>query len=233
MKTDLILVCDPDPRMQRALRVILRGAGYQVLATASGEQALACVARERPRAVIHELLLPDIGGIELCRRLRAHGELAILVLSAVDDDATKIEALEVGADDYLCKPFSPGELLARLGARLRAGAAQLRLETDGLVIDLTSHLVSIDGREIHLTPTEFALLRALATSRGPVSHYALATELWGAPPGDAGPRVRTHVANLRAKLDRDRSRNLIRTEVGIGYRFTPAPSLTRPVPARS
>jgi len=229
MKTDLILTCDPDLRTQRALQVILRGAGYQVLSTGTGEQALECVDRERPRAVIHELALPDIGGIELCRRLRERGEMAILVLSGVDDDATKIEALELGADDYLTKPFSPGELLARLGARLRAAGAQLRLEVDGVVIDLTAHLVAIDGHEVHLTPTEFALLRVLVTSRGPVTHCALASAVWGPQPRDAGPRVRTHIANLRAKLDRD----LIRTEVGIGYRFAAAPALTRAVVAGS
>jgi len=219
MTNECILVCDPDPGMQRALKVILRDAGYQVLTTGTGTEALDRAEVERPQAVILELALPDVGGVELCRHLRRHGEMAIIVLSAIDDEQVKIEALQSGADDYVTKPFSRGELVARVAARLRAAPSELRFEVDGLMVDLVARRVTVDGNEVHLTPTEFALLRVLATSRGPVTHRALASKVWGPPYGDAA-RVRTHIANVRTKLDPDRHRNLIRTETGVGYRFT-------------
>jgi two-component system, OmpR family, KDP operon response regulator KdpE len=240
MRTESILVCDPDPRIQRALQVILRGGGYKVLITASGEEALDRVTRDRPQAVILELALPDIDGIKLCRRLRRCGEIAILVLSTINDESAMIEALESGADDYMTKPFSPGELIARLAARLRAAPSELRVQVDGLTIDVAAHLVTFDGEEVHLTPIEFALLRVLATSRGAVTHGELATRVWGPLHANPALRVRAHIANLRAKLDRGQQRNLIRTEVGIGYRLarpdqavTPSVAPRRPVLTKS
>jgi two-component system, OmpR family, KDP operon response regulator KdpE len=222
---DLVLACDPDPGIRRALGVILREAGYTVIGTRTGLQALGRTARDRPEAVILELLLPDMDGLELCRQLRERFHGAIIVLTELDDDASKIAALASGVDDYLTKPFSPGELVARLAARLRAASAALRFEADGLVIDLTTHRVELDGREIHLTPTEFGLLRVLATTRGTVTHLALVSSVWGPPPADPAPRVRTHIKNLRAKLDRNR--DLIRTESGVGYRFARPAKLGR------
>jgi two-component system KDP operon response regulator KdpE len=126
MTTGRILVCDPDPQMQRALRVILGGVGHKVLSAETGKEALESAAREQPLAVILELALPDLDGIELCQRLRERGQMPILVLSAIDNEAAKIEALESGADDYMTKPFSRGELVARLAARLRAAPSELR-----------------------------------------------------------------------------------------------------------
>jgi two-component system KDP operon response regulator KdpE len=219
MMADRVLVCDPNSQVRRALQVILREAGYEALSTGTGEEALAVAARDRPRAVILELTLPDFDGIELCRRLRQRGQMAILVVSAVGEESAKIRALESGADDYMTKPFGPGELIARLAARLRAAPSELRFEVDGLVIDLAAHLVAIDGEEIHLTATEFALIRVLATSRGTVTHGTLATKVWGPERSDFEPRMRTHIANLRVKLDRGRASSVIRTEPGIGYRF--------------
>lgn len=216
--SDRILVCDPDPRMQRALAVILREAGYRAITTRTGEEALRRVADDRPQAVILELALPDIDGLELCSQLRERCQNPIVVVSAIDEETAKVEALMRGADDYLTKPFSPGELVARLAARLRATSSELRFESDGLVIDLVSHVVTLDGEEIHLTATEFALLRVLATSGGPVTHQSLARKVWGPLRNDAKPRVRTHIGRLRAKLDGPH-RDLIRTEVGLGYRL--------------
>jgi two-component system, OmpR family, KDP operon response regulator KdpE len=141
------------------------------------------------------------------------------VLSEVEDDRTKIAALDAGVDDYVTKPFSPGELLARLAARLRAAPSPLRVDCDGLLIDLAAHSVSRDGAPVHLTGTEFALLRVLVTSRGTVSYRALARKVWGSARGDDPRRLRTHIANLRAKLDAGSGSSLIRTEVGIGYGF--------------
>ena len=218
--TDRILVCDPSPQVQRALKVILRGAGYKVLSATTGQDAVDRAAAEHPRAVISEVALPDLSGIELCRRLRRRGGMPILMLSEIDDERTKIEALESGADDYVTKPFSPGELLARLAARLRTSPSPLRVESDGLVIDLTDRTVTRDGERVHLTATEFALLRVLVTSGGTVSYRTLTRRVWGRSRGIDRQRLRTHVANLRGKLGNDRGVSVIQTESGIGYRFT-------------
>jgi two-component system, OmpR family, KDP operon response regulator KdpE len=207
-----ILICDPNPEARRSLELILRGAGYEVLSVAGGAQALALVGRDRPDALVLELELPDVDGVELCRRLREISDSAIVVLSTID-------ALDAGADDYITKPFSPGELVARLAAVRRRAAVAPRVQADGLMIDLTDHLVTIDGEDVHLTPIEFSLLRVLVTSRGPVAHRALAAKVWGPLDSDFEPRLRTHIARLRAKLGEGRYGQLIRTEVGIGYRF--------------
>jgi two-component system KDP operon response regulator KdpE len=219
MRSDLVLVCDPSPQARRALRVILRSARYEVVMTATGRDALDAVARERPQAVILELALPDFDGIEVLRRLRRRIDGPIIVLSAIDDTERKIAALTRGADDYITKPFSPGELLARLAARLRSAPSALRIEDNGLVIDLVAQRVTLDGEEVQLTATEFALLRVLATSRGTVSNRTLARKVWGMRRGDIGPRVRAHVANLRAKLDHPDRSSVIRNDIGLGYRF--------------
>ncbi len=219
MATERILVCDPSSQVQRALRLILRGAGYKVLLTGTGSDAIDCVARERPQAVIQEVALPDVSGIELYRRLRGRGGMPILVLSEIDNERTKIEALESGADDYVTKPFSAGELLARLAARLRAAPSPLRVERNGLVIDIAGHKVTRGGEVIHLTATEFALLRVLVTSEGTVNYQTLATKIWGRSRGDVARRMRSHIANLRVKLDDGRGTRLIETEIGTGYRF--------------
>jgi two-component system KDP operon response regulator KdpE len=219
MTSGRVLVCDSSTQVQRALKVILRDAGYKVQAAVTGRAALERAAQARPSAVILELTLPDMDGIEVCRSLRRCGPMAIIVLSEFDEDGTKVAAFENGADDYLTKPFSPGELLARLAARLRAAPSPLRIEADGLLIDLAAHLVQLDGREVHLTPTEFTLLQVLATSNGTVSHRTLATRVWGLQRSEAMPRMRAHVANLRAKLDREGRRSIILTESSIGYRF--------------
>jgi two-component system KDP operon response regulator KdpE len=231
MRGDLVLTCDPSPQMRRGLQAILRRAGYEVLSAGTGAEALEAAVRDQPHAVILELALPDLDGIEVCRRLRACDGMAILVLSEIDDECSKIAAFKSGADDYMSKPFSPGELVARLAARLRAGPSALRFELDGLTIDLAAHLDTIEGAEVHLTPIEFAFLRVLATSRGPVTYGTLATSVWQPLPGNAVRRVRSHIANLRAKLDGGHPRDLIRTEAGIGYRFASAgqrPSLPPP-----
>jgi two-component system KDP operon response regulator KdpE len=224
MAGERVLVCDDDPQILRALRLILRGAGYEVLTAASAEEALDRAALSAPHVAIVDLMLPDRPGIEVCRELRSWSELPIIVLSAVADEQAKIEALQVGADDYVTKPFAPGELVARVQAVLRrAGRAanEPRIEAEGLVIDLAAHSVTLDGEEIHLTPLEFSLLRALALNRGLLmTHRKLLSEVWGAEYADATPLLRTHIANLRRKLQggADRPR-FIRTDAGIGYRF--------------
>jgi len=219
-----ILVCDDDRQIIRALRLMLREAGYEVFTSETGEGALDLAAVRGPHAAIVDLMLPDMPGIEVCRRLRDWSDIPILVLSAIGEEAVKIEALQNGADDYVTKPFGPGELVARIASLLRrAGrvATEPRIEADGLVIDLAAHRVLLDDKEIRLTPIEFSLLRVLATNRGLLmTHRALLTEVWGPEYDDAMPLLRTHIANLRAKLAAGgRGKNFIRTDAGIGYRF--------------
>ena len=183
MSGERILVCDDDRQILRALRLVLREAGYEVLTSETGEGALDLASVRGPHAAIVDLMLPDLPGIEVCRRLREWTDIPILVLSAVGEEAVKIEALQNGADDYVTKPFSPGELVARIAALLRrAGrvASEPRVEADGLVIDLAAHRVLLDDEEVRLTPIEFSLLRVLATNRGLLmTHRALLVEVWG------------------------------------------------------
>jgi two-component system KDP operon response regulator KdpE len=225
MAGERILVCDDDPQIRRALGLILREADYELLMSSTAEEALDRAALAGPHLAIVDLVLPDLHGIELCRRLREWSDMPILVLSAIGEEQTKIDALENGADDYVTKPFGPGELVARVKAALRrAGrdASEPRVEAGGLVVDLAAHSVSVDGLAVHLTPTEFSLLRVLALNRGLLmTHRQLLTDVWGPEYADATPVLRTHIANLRSRLEAaGAERRLIRTDSGIGYRFT-------------
>jgi two-component system KDP operon response regulator KdpE len=194
-----------------------------VLPASDGEEALDVAAVAGPHAAIVDLMLPDMSGIDVCRRLREWSDMPILVLSAMDEEESKIEALRSGADDYVTKPFAHGELVARVEAALRRAGrvtGDPRVEADGLVVDLAAHTVTLDGEEIHLTPLEFSLLRMLALNRGLlITHRQLLTEVWGPEYADATPLLRTHIANLRRKIEPD-GRRFIRTESGIGYRFS-------------
>jgi len=224
-----ILVCDDDLQIQRALRVVLRQAGYEVLLTGSGQAALEQAAGAGPDVAIVDLMLPDMSGIALCRQLRGTSAMPIIVLSALGEETTKIEALESGADDYVTKPFGAGELVARIQAVLRRVDRETgdpSLAVDGLLVDFRARTVWLDGEEIRLTPIEFSLLRALAGNPGLVmTHRRLLEEVWGPGQADATPLLRTHIGNLRAKLRDGLGRPpFIRTETGIGYRFrAPAP----------
>jgi two-component system, OmpR family, KDP operon response regulator KdpE len=220
-----ILVCDDDPQIVRALRVILRDAGYEVVPSETGEEALDRAVVRPPQAAILDLMLPGIDGVEVCQRLRAWSEMPILVLSAVDEEAEKVRALKLGADDYVTKPFAPGELLARLEAVLRRAGPQPEdpvLRAGELALDVRAHQLTVAGAEVHLTPIEFSLLRTLMAKRGRLlTHRALLSEVWGPEYGDATGLLRTHIANLRGKIEGpDRARSVIRTDAGIGYRFT-------------
>ena len=175
-------MCDDELQILRALKVILRDAGFEVVATATAEEALDAVAVRPPDAAIIDLILPDGDGIEVCRSIREWSDMPILVLSAVGEEAEKVRALDAGADDYVTKPFGPAELIARLNAALRrAGTADdAALTFDGLEIDLAARKVTRGGEEVHLTPTEYDLLRVLARNRGRlITHRALLTEVWG------------------------------------------------------
>jgi two-component system KDP operon response regulator KdpE len=221
-----ILVCDDELQILRALKVILRDAGFDVIGVASAREALDAAAVQQPDAAILDLVLPDGDGVEVCRSIREWSAMPIIVLSAVGEEQQKVRALEAGADDYVTKPFSPAELTARLTRALtRAGAAPAAgepvLSADGLELDLAAHRVLVDGTDVHLTPTEFELLRALMQGRGRLlTHRVLLAEVWGPAYEHDTQTLRVHVANLRRKIEpRPGTPRYIVTDPGVGYRF--------------
>jgi two-component system KDP operon response regulator KdpE len=221
-----VLVCDDELQILRALKVILRDAEFDVIAAATAQEALDAAAVQRPDAAILDLVLPDGDGVEVCRSIREWSAMPIIVLSAIGEEAQKIRALDAGADDYVTKPFSPGELVARLNRALtragQAGAAdEPVLSADGLELDLAAHRVSVAGDEVHLTPIEFELLRTLMQGRGRLlTHRALLSEVWGPGYEDDTQILRVHVANLRRKIEpQPGSPRYIVTDPGVGYRF--------------
>jgi len=218
-----VLVCDDELQILRALKVVLRDAGFEVAATATAQEALDAPAVHPPDAAIIDLVLPDGSGVDVTRELRSWSDMPVIVLSAVGDEAEKVRALEAGADDYVTKPFGPRELVARLQAvmrRARNGEPETLLELGPVQVDLAARTVRRDGEEIHLTPTEFELLRTLGRNRGRMlTHRALLSEVWGPGWSDDTATLRTHIANLRRKIDRGDGPGLIRTDPGVGYRI--------------
>ena len=224
-----ILVCDDEPQILRALRITLRNEGFDVQATAGAVEALDAAALQPPDAAILDLLLPDGDGVEMTRQLREWSGLPIIVLSAVGEEEEKVRALEAGADDYVTKPFSPRELVARLRAALRRAATTTDepvARAGDLELDLAAHAVRRSGESVHLTPTEYRLLRALMTRPGRLlTHTALLTEVWGPAYAEDVATLRTHMANLRRKVEPDdAAQRHIRTDAGVGYRFVSDPS---------
>jgi len=218
-----ILVVDDEPHILRALQATLRGAGYDVVAAATGEEALRSAAVRPPKAVILDLVLPDRHGLEVCRELRAWSKAAILVLSAVGDECEKVAALDAGADDYVTKPFGTDELLARLRAALRRTAPETGpiFEIGELVVDLDKRSVTFAGEPVSLTPNEFDLLRLFARNEGKLlTHPTILREVWG-PAYDAESHyLHVYVSQLRRKLEPDPARpRYLLTEPGAGYRL--------------
>ena len=215
-----VLVCDDEPQILRALKVILRDAGFEGVGAETAREALDAAAVRHPDAAIVDLVLPDGDGVEVCAQLRSWSEMPILVLSAIGEEEQKVRALEAGADDYVTKPFGARELVARLQAALRRAApdeAEPVLRADGLELDLAAHTVRIDGAEVHLTPIEFNLLRVLARNRGRLmTHRSLLIEVWGPEYANDVQVLRVHIANLRRKLG---APAYLRTDPGVGYRF--------------
>ncbi|MEA2211702.1 MAG: two-component system, OmpR family, operon response regulator KdpE [Solirubrobacteraceae bacterium] len=221
-----VLVCDDEHQILRALRVILRDAGYEAVPAGTGEEALDLAAVRTPDAGIIDLVLPDMDGIEVCRRLREWSDMPLILLSAVGDEEAKVRALAAGADDYVTKPFGPRELIARLQANLRRVEPEREesvIVTGDLEVDLASHSVRLGGEEVHLTPIEFNLLVLLARNRGRLmTHRDLLTGVWGNGYGEDTQVLRAHIANLRRKIEpatSSGSRRYIRTDPGVGYRF--------------
>jgi two-component system, OmpR family, KDP operon response regulator KdpE len=224
--TPRVLVVDDEPQIVRALKVVLREAGFQAVPAETASEALDLAAVRPPEAAIIDLVLPDLDGVELTRRLREWSEMPILVLSAVGEEEQKVRALEAGADDYITKPFGTRELVARLHAALRrAGGAEEEpsIVLEGLEIDFAARVVRRDGEGVHLTPIEFDLLRALARNRGRLmTHRKLLGEVWGPGYADDVQALRTHIARLRAKIEPGGGAvpRYIVTDPGVGYRFT-------------
>jgi two-component system KDP operon response regulator KdpE len=220
-----VLVVDDEPQIVRALKVVLREAGFQAVAAETANEALDLAAVRPPEAAIIDLVLPDLDGIELTRRLREWSEMPILVLSAVGEEEQKVRALEAGADDYITKPFGTRELVARLHAALRRSARaeeEPSIVVDGLEVDLASRMVRRAGEPVHLTPIEFDLLRALVRNRGRLmTHRKLLTEVWGPEYVEDIQPLRTHIARLRAKIEPEGAAGprYIVTDPGVGYRF--------------
>jgi two-component system KDP operon response regulator KdpE len=224
-----ILVVDDERQIRRAVAHILEPLGAEVREAATGRDALTIAAAESPSLVVLDLGLPDLDGTEVCRELRGWSSAAILILTARHDEEATIAALDAGADDYVTKPFSPPELLARVRALLRrvarqesGEAARTTIEVGTVRIDLAARVAERDGVRVRLTPTEWELLATLASNAGRVmTHQQLFNTVWkGRVFGDAQAHLRVHIAHLRRKLEADPVRpRFLQTELGVGYRF--------------
>jgi two-component system KDP operon response regulator KdpE len=227
-----ILIVDDEPQLARVLRTGLKTHGYDVRVAADGVSALETFGDWHPDLVVTDLAMPNMGGLELCRRLRELSQLPIIVLSVRGEEKTKVEALDAGADDYVTKPFGMDELLARVRAQLRraqtsaAGEAPSDVLEDGdFRVDLEARGVSVRGHEIHLTPKEYDLLVYFVRHAGKVlTHRTLLGAVWGGDYTEQGEYLRVFVGQLRKKIELDPSSpRYILTEPWVGYRFNPGP----------
>jgi two-component system, OmpR family, KDP operon response regulator KdpE len=218
-----VLVVDDEPQILRALQLKLRTAGYAVEIAATADEALMKAAMRPPEAIILDLVLPDRSGTDVCRELRTWSAVPIVVLSAVGEEQEKIAALDAGADDYVTKPFSGDELLARVRAQLRRGAPPGRpvLEIGDLRIDLEKRLVTMAGEAVPLTPIEYDLLRLFAVNEGKLlTHPAILREIWGPAYGEESNYLHVYVSHLRRKIEPDPARpRYLLTQAGVGYRL--------------
>ena len=219
-----ILVADDEAQLRRAVRRSLEGHGYDVREAEDGEAALREVQSFKPDVLLLDLMLPDMTGVDVCRALRPSYETPIIVLSVVGDDRAKAEALDAGADDYLTKPFSAVELLARVRVALRRGSTY-RPQASVIIVgplrmDLESREVTVEGQGVRLTPTEYSLLKHLALNAGRVlTNPMILRAVWGDQYAGDSHLLRTYINQLRSKLGEAGAR-LVRTDAGVGYRFT-------------
>jgi two-component system KDP operon response regulator KdpE len=225
MNQHRILVVDDEPQIQRFLNPALAASGYEVISASNGAEAERLAATSAPDLIILDLGLPDKDGKEVIETVRAFSDVPIIILSARDREAEKIASLDLGANDYVEKPFGIGELLARIRTALRQQAAGTsvpsRFEAKGLVVDMVKRLVSRNGQEVHLTRKEYQLLVHLVLHAGMVlTHRQLLASVWGAAHVHDLQYLRVFVGQLRAKIEDDaNSPQFIRTEAGVGYRF--------------
>ena len=229
MREARVLVVDDEPQIIRFLKPALEAAGYDIIEAETGAEAIHKAVTAAPDIMILDLGLPDMDGKDVIARVRAFSELPVIILSARDREAEKIAALDLGADDYVEKPFRIGELMARIRTALRhSGKAEKtveRIEASGLVIDFVHRRVEKNGQPLRLTPKEYDLLSVLAHSDGRVlTHRALLTAVWGPAHAEDTQYLRVFIGQIRNKLEDDANHPLhIRTEPGVGYRFVAAP----------
>ncbi len=218
------LIVDDEVQMRRLLRVVLEGESYLVREAETGQQGLMEAANARLAVILLDLGLPDLEGLEVLRRLREWSETPVVVLSVRDDEEGKVAALDAGAEDYVTKPFSSLELLARVRAAQRKTRPDEEVsifKRGDLMVDLTARVVTRAGRELKLTATEYALLRLFVKHAGRIlTHRYILREIWGPKSEEHRQYLRVYVTHLRQKIERDSaSPILIKTEPGIGYRF--------------
>jgi two-component system KDP operon response regulator KdpE len=218
------LIIDDEVQIRRLLRVVLEGENYQVYEADTGQQGLTEIATRRPAVILLDLGLPDMEGLEVLKRLREWSEAPVLVLSVRDDEAGKVAALDAGAEDYVTKPFSTSELLARVRAAQRKTRPEEEVsvfKSGDLIVDLTARVVTRAGHEMKLTATEYALLRLFVRHPGRVlTHRHILREIWGPKSEEHRQYLRVYVTHLRQKIEPNPTRpRLIKTEPGIGYRF--------------
>lgn len=219
-----VLVVDDERAIRRYLHASLSAQGNLVFEASNGEEALQAAAVDRPDVVILDLGLPDIDGVEVTRRLREWTQVPIIILSVREQERDKIAALDAGADDYLTKPFSTGELMARIRAALRRASHpddEPVIEVNRLKVDLPHRRVTLAEQEVALTPTEYDILRLLAQNIGKVlTHRQLLQRVWGQAYGEDLHLLRVNISNLRRKIEPDSTRpTYILTEAGVGYRL--------------
>jgi two-component system, OmpR family, KDP operon response regulator KdpE len=220
-----ILVLDDEVQITRVLRASLMAQRYDVRTANDPEEALRLFEEWQPDLVVTDLAMPGMTGIDFCRAVRRKSRTPILVLSVRDQERSKVEALDAGADDYVTKPFSIQELLARVRAHLRRAperAGDAAIEVGDFVVDPAAHSVQVVGRPVHLTPKEFDLLELFARNAGKVlTHRTLLTTVWGAQSAQQPEYLRVFVGQLRKKLSGDAHKEYIQTEPWVGYRFLP------------
>jgi len=220
-----ILVLDDEVQITRVLRASLMAQRYDVRTANDPEEALRLFEEWQPDLVVTDLAMPGMTGIDFCRAVRRKSRTPILVLSVRDQERSKVEALDAGADDYVTKPFSIQELLARVRAHLRRAperTVDAPIEIGDFVIDAGAHMVTVGGKSLHLTPTEFDLLLYMARNAGKaLTHRALLTAVWGGQSVHQPEYLRVFIGQLRRKLEAEAPRQYIQTEPWVGYRFLP------------
>jgi two-component system, OmpR family, KDP operon response regulator KdpE len=219
-----ILVIDDESQITRVLRAALSAQGYDVRTANDPEEGLRLFRDWPPDLVITDLMMPGLSGVEVCRTIRSRGTTPVLVLSVREHERSKVEALDAGADDYVTKPFSIQELLARVRAHLRRAPERTAaaIETGDFVVDAQAHTITVQGKPVHLTPKEFDLLLHLARNSGKVmTHRTLLSAVWGAQAAHQPEYLRVFVGQLRKKLESETGRQYIQTEPWVGYRFIP------------
>ena len=220
-----ILVVDDEIQITRVLRASLSAQRYNVRTANDPEEALRLFEEWDPDLIVTDLMMPGMTGIELCRAIRRKASTPIIVLSVRDQEHAKVEALDAGADDYVTKPFSIQELLARVRAHLRRAPERSEdgpVEVGDFLVDPAAHTITVSGRPVHLTPKEFDLLLLFARNAGKVlTHRVLLTNVWGAQSAQQPEYLRVFIGQLRKKLQGNTQKEYIQTEPWVGYRFLP------------